>query len=237
MLVLSLNSQRVPEKVSFGMLFLICFCDGEVIFLLSSTIIKDIKNMRDARSSLIAYYYFDYKDKAKRDIHGLLTSLLFQLARGSDSCWNVLYQLYTTCNDGSEQPSNAALSKCFENMLKLPGQLPFFVILDALDECPSTTETPSARERVLDFVEDLVGPGYSNLFICITSRPEQDIQAVLNPLTSTSRRVSLHDEVGQREDINSYLRSFVHTDRAMRRWKEEDKELVVNTLSERAGGM
>ena len=100
-----------------------------------------------------------------------------------------------------------------------------------------TTETPSARERVLDFVEDLVGSGHSNLFICITSRPEQDIQAVLNPLTSTSRRVSLHDEVGQREDINSYLRSFVHTDRAMRRWKEEDKELVVNTLSERAGGM
>jgi hypothetical protein len=232
-----LNSQRVPEKVSFGTLFLICFCDGEVIFLFSSTIIEDIKNMRDARSSLIAYYYFDDKDKAKRDIRGLLTSLLFQLACGSDSCWNVLYQLYTTCNVSFKQPSNAALSECFKNMLKLPGQLPFFVILDALDECPSTTETPSARERVLDFVEDLVRSGHSNLFICITSRPEQDIQAVLNPLTSTSRRVSLHDEVGQREDINTYLRSFVHTDRAMRRWKEEDKELVVNTLSERAGGM
>ena len=226
----------MPEKVSFGTLFLICFCGGEVIFLLSSTIIEDIKNIRDARS-LIAYYYFDYKDKAKRDIRGLLTSLLFQLARDSDSCWNVLYQLYTTCHDGSEQPSNAALSKCFENMLKLPGQLPFFVILDALDECPSTTETPSAREKVLDFVEDLVRSGHSNLFICITSRPEQDIQTVFYPLTLPSRRISLHDEVGQREDINNYLRSFVRADRVMRRWKEEDKELVINTLSERAGGM
>ncbi len=193
--------------------------------------------MRDARSALIAYYYFDYKDTSKRDIRGLLASLLIQLARGSDSCWDVLYQLHTTCHDGSEQPSIAALSTCLGNMLGLPGQLPIFVILDALDECPSTTETPSAREKMLDFVGDLVGSGHSNLFICITSRPEQDIQTVLNPLTLPSRRISLHDEVGQREDINNYLRSFVRADRVMGRWKEEDKELVINTLSERAGGM
>ena len=219
------------------MLFVICFCDMVLIFSISSTIIEDIKNMRDARSALIAYYYFDYKDTSKRDIRGLLASLLFQLGRDSDSCWNALYQLYTACKDGSEQPSIAALSTCLGNMLKLPGQLPSFIILDALDECPSTTETPSAREKVLDFVEDLVGSGHSNLFICITSRPEQDIQTVLNPLTLPSRRVSLHDEVGQREDINNYLRSFVRADRVMGRWKEEDKELVINTLSERAGGM
>jgi hypothetical protein len=29
----------------------------------------------------------------------------------------------------------------------------------------------------------------------------------------------------------------VHTDSAMQRWKEEDKELVINTLTERASGM
>jgi len=122
-------------------------------------------------------------------------------------------------------------------MLELPGQIPIFVVLDALDECPSTTGTPSAREKVLDFVEDLVPSSQSNLFICITSRPEQDIQAVLNPLTSASCRVTLHEEVGQREDIKHYVRSFVYTDRAMRRWREEDKQLVINTLSEQAKGM
>jgi len=115
--------------------------------------------------------------------------------------------------------------------------LPIFIILDALDECPNTVETPSAREKVLNFLDDLFGSEHPNLFICITSRPEQDIQSVFNPLTSPPRRVSLHEEVGQREDINRYLRSFVQTDRAMRRWKDEDKELVVNTLSEGANGM
>jgi len=116
------------------------------------------------------------------------------------------------------------------------GQLPIFVILDALDECSSTTETPSAREKVLEFVEELVGSGHSNLFICITSRPEQDIlvvRTVLDPLTSVSLRVSFHEESGQREDINNYLRSFVQIaiDRAMQRWKEEDKELIINTVT------
>jgi hypothetical protein len=49
--------------------------------------------------------------------------------------------------------------------------------------------------------------------------------------------VALHEESGQKEDINNYVRSVVHTDRAMRRWKEEDKEHVIKVLTERAGGM
>ena len=207
------------------------------MYLISSAIIEEIKKARVSMSALIGYYYFDYKDTSKRDIRGMLASLLFQLGCSSDTCWNVLYRLYSACNNGSEQPSNASLIKCLGDMLVLPGQRPIFVVLDALDECPITTETPSAREKVLDFVEEFVGSGHPNLFICITSRPEQDIQTVLNPLTLASLRVSLHEERGQKEDINNYLRSFVQTDRAMRRWKEEDKELVINTLSERAGGM
>jgi hypothetical protein len=209
----------------------------KVIFPTSSAIIEDIRKEREFGLALIAYYYFDYKDTSKRDIRGLLASLVFQLGSDSVRCWGVLHQLYAKFRDGDDQPSNAALANCLEDMLKLPGQLPIFIILDALDECPNDTETPSAREQVLNFLEDLVGSQHANLFICVTSRPEQDIQSVFNPLTSPSRRVSLHDEAGQREAINIYLRSFVQTDRAMRRWKEEDKELVINTLSERANGM
>ena len=192
--------------------------------------------MREDGSALVAYHYFDFKDASKRHVRGLLVSLLSQLSDGSDACRDALHKLFKMCRDGSERPSDAALVKCLGTMLNLSGQ-PIFIIADALDECPSTTGTPSAREEVLNFVEDLVGANHSNLFICITSRPEQDIQSVLNPLTSAPRRVSLHEERGQREDISSYVRSFVQADRAMRRWREEDKELVINTLSERAGGM
>ena len=69
----------------------------------------------------------------------------------------------------------------------------------------------------------------------MASRPEVDIQMVLGPLTSL--KVSLHEESGQKEDIIEYIKSVVHSDRSMRRWKEEDKQLVIDTLSGRADGM
>ena len=193
--------------------------------------------MQKSRPSLIAYHYFDFKDASKRGVHGLLTSLLIQLVDDSARCWDVLHELYTSCRDGREQLSDVALAGCLKRMLELPEQLPIYLIVDALDECPNTAGTPSAREEVLNFLEDLVGSNYSNLFICVTSRSEQDIQITLNPLTSASRRVSLHEEGGQREDIKSYVHSFVHKDRTMRRWREEDRNLVITTLIERAGGM
>ena len=205
--------------------------------MLSSAIIEEIKHSRKSGSVLVAYYYFDFKDAAKRDVRGLLTSIILQLVDDSDPCWHLLSQLHKTCHDGSEQPSEAALAQCLNSMIDLPGQFPTYIIIDALDECPNNIGTPSARERVLDCVEDLVQSNHSNLFICITSRPEQDINTVLNPLTPPSRRISLHEEGGQMEDINSFVRSFVLNDRTMRRWRTEDKELVIRVLSERAQGM
>jgi hypothetical protein len=186
---------------------------------------------------LVAYHYFDYKDTSKRDVRGLLASLLSQLSGNSDRCRDVLCRLYDKCRKDSERPSDAALAECLDSMIKVLGELPVFIIMDALDECPNTTGTPSARDEVLDFVKALARSNHSNLFLSITSRPEQDMQTVLNPLTSASSRVALHEESGQREDINRFVRSFIHTDSVMRRWREEDKELVINTLSERAGGM
>jgi hypothetical protein len=120
-------------------------------------------------------------------------------------------------------------------MLTVEVQEPTYIIMDALDECPITSTIPSPREEVLELVDELVGLHLSNLHICVTSRPESDIQAFLGPLTS--RPVSLHDESGQQEDIAKYVSSFVHSDRRMRRWREEDKDLVIRTLSKKADGM
>jgi hypothetical protein len=193
--------------------------------------------MQKSGSALIAYYYFDFKDVQKRDLRGLLSSLLTQLCNDSERCWDILSGLYTNCGDGSEQPNEAELGRCLRDMLELPEQVPIYIIVDAVDECPNNTGTPSPREKVLQFLEDLVKSRHPNLHICLTSRPEHDIQAVLNPLATGTRRVSLHEEGGQREDIMNYVRSFVQKDKAMHRWREEDKQLVISTLSERADGM
>ena len=232
-----LGFQRALERVFSGMRFYNDPSNSTLILLSSSAIIEDIQHRKESGSSLVAFYYFDFKDVSKRDARGLLASTLLQLVDESDLCWDTLHQLYGSCHVGSKQPSEAALIKCLKNMIDLPEQVPIYLIIDALDECPNITGTPSAREKVLDFIRDLIQSNHPNLFVCLTSRPEQDICAILDPLTTSSNRVSLHEEVGQMQDIDCYVRSFVQNDAAMRRWRAEDKELVIDVLSERAGGM
>ena len=122
-------------------------------------------------------------------------------------------------------------------MLTLLAQRPIYVIIDALDECPKTSGVPSARAKVLELVKGLLGFHLPNLHICITSRPEIDIKAALGPLASHS--MSLHDEIGQKNDIVDYIRSVVYSDAdtMMKRWRVDEKELVTETLSKRADGM
>jgi hypothetical protein len=125
--------------------------------------------------------------------------------------------------------------ECLKEMLTFETQGPTYIIMDALDECPITSTIPSPREEVLELVDELVGLHLPNLHICVTSRPEQDIQAVLKHLTLHA--VSLHDESGQQQDIADYVTSFVRSDRKVRRWREEDKDVIIKTLSEKADGM
>jgi hypothetical protein len=200
-----------------------------------SAIIQDIKSMHAAGLATMAYYYFDFRDVKKQDCYGLLSSLVLQLSTVSDSCFNILSHLYSDHNFGIEKPDIDALKKCMTDMLSLPGQAPTYIVVDAVDECPNLLGMPSAREEVLDLIEELVDLKFPNTHLCVASRPEMDIRMVLEPLTSL--KISLHDESGQKEDIVKYIKSVVRSDRTIRRWKEEDKKLVIDTLSDRAGGM
>ena len=191
---------------------------------------------KDGRA-LMAYFYFDFRDAKKQRWNDLLSSLLIQLSYQSDPCYDILSRLYEAHDEGAEKPSNYDLTQCLKEMLTFPDQCPIYLIMDALDESPNTSGIPSPREMVLQLLKELVNLSLPNLHICVTSRPEFDIRNVLEPLTS--RRVSLHDQSGQKEDIAEYVRSIVYSDseQIMRRWRTEDKELVIKTLSERANGM
>ncbi|KAI9446073.1 ankyrin repeat-containing domain protein [Lactarius indigo] len=203
--------------------------------IVCSTIIEDIKRMRDEKPALMLYYYFDFRDTTKQDVRGLLCSLLIQLCDQSNRLCDTLSHLHSKHFRGSQQPTDSALVGCLKDMLKSLGQAPLYIVLDALDECPHGVGTPSARERVLQLVKDLVNLRYPNVYICVTSRPESDIRAALDPLAP--HWISIHEEDGQKEDIANYVSSFVHSDIAMQRWRAEDKELVINTLSKKSDGM
>lgn len=183
----------------------------------------------------MAYFAFDFKDNHKQTRLDLISSLLTQLAARSDLCSDKLSRLHSIHNPGGRMPTGADLEDCLIDMISLPDQGHVYIIIDAIDECPDAPGVPSPREEVLELLEKLVKLHLPNLRLCVTSRHERDIQAVLEPLSSFS--VSLHDERGQKEDILNYIKDVVHADQNMRRWRAEDQELVIKMLSERAGGM
>ncbi|KAN0130591.1 hypothetical protein V8E53_011677 [Lactarius tabidus] len=189
----------------------------------------------DAGQASIVYFYFDFRDKEKQNAHNLFTSLLIQLSAFSDACCDILHRAYSSHGNGTRQPTDDILKNCLKDMLTVLAERPMYIVMDALDECPDDSGIPTARGEVLIVLKDLVGLHLPNLRICVTSRPEVDIKSVLNQLTIHS--ISLHDESEQRKGIADYVRSIVNTDEKMREWPDEDKELVITELSERADGM
>jgi hypothetical protein len=204
----------------------------------SSTIIEDVKTLCNAAGQAsIAYFYFDFRDVNKQHLRDLVPSLLTQLSTQLVSCCGILSRLYSGHGDGAQQPNDDALKRCLIEILTVQDHHPIYIIIDALDECPDDYEIPSPRNRILQLLKELVDLHLPNVRICVTSRPEVDIRDLLEPLTS--RQVSLHDQSGQKQDIAGYVRSVVYsnTEPIMRRWKKEDKEFVIEKLSERADGM
>ena len=185
----------------------------------------------------MAYFYFDFRDVDKKSRRSLLSSFLVQLSTCSDAFCDVLSRYYVKYDNGARQASDKDMTQCLKEMLTLPNQRPVYLIMDALDECPDTSDVPSARKRVLDLVMELISLRVPGLHICITSRPEVDISDALESLASQT--VSLQDEPGQKGDIASYVRSIVYSGsgKGMKQWRKDDKEHVIKTLSKRADGM
>ena len=183
----------------------------------------------------MAYFAFDFKDNHKQSRLEMIPSLLTQLSAQSPRRCEILSNFFLENDRGAQTPTGSDLARCLKEMLSLPGEGYVYIIIDGIDECPNTPGVPSAREEVLDLFEELTELNLRNLWLCVTSRPEMDIKAVLERLATFS--ISLHDDIGQKQDIVNYIKDIVDLDPAMRKWKVEDKVLVFKTLSEGAGGM
>lgn len=108
----------------------------------------------------MAYFYCDFRDDDKQNCRNLTR----------DKC--------------PRKSSDETLTKCLTDMLSLPAQVPIYLIVDALDECPNNSGMPIPREEILDLVKNRVGLHPSNLHwlhIYVTSRSWIDIQTILEP--------------------------------------------------------
>jgi hypothetical protein len=144
---------------------------GLPIFQISSAIIQELEPICEAGLATIAYYYFDFRDTEKQNCNGLLSSLLSQLSANSDSFCDILSRLRSShaSASGARKPTDRALKECLRDILTLPGCGQIYIIVDGIDECPDATGTPSAREEVLELIQELVDWRLPHVYLCLTT--------------------------------------------------------------------
>jgi hypothetical protein len=187
----------------------------------------------DDPNSAIAYFYFSFADESKQRLAGLLSSLIKQLcSRRPDT--PVPLQALQEFKVKGHRPDKKAL----ENTLAaaLHGFSRVYLVIDALDECPSTNEE---RETLLDSICHIHGAGHKNLHLLCTSRREADIEAALKPLLSSDPNIDI--------DLSSYKRAVEHdiglhidtifASRTYDSWPNDLKNEARNILIEKAEGM
>ncbi len=93
-------------------------------------------------------------------------------------------------------------------------------------------------------IEMLTFPDQRPIYLIIDALDEcSDISGIPTSrnrvLQLVKKLVDLQDQSGQKKDIEDYIRSVVYSDLEpiMRRWRKEDKELVIKVLSDHADGM
>ncbi|KAH9971101.1 hypothetical protein BGW80DRAFT_508973 [Lactifluus volemus] len=230
-----IQSDTLVKWQSSGSLLWVCGKPGAGKTVLCSSIIEYIDTMRKSGSASLAFFYCEFGDDEKKNLRGLLSSFLVQLHDQSQSYSEILSRFYSEHRNGLQEPSDTALAKCLQDIFRCAAHPPIYLIVDALDECPKAYGTPSPRGKVLKLVEELVGLNLPNLRICLTSRPEPDIENVMNHLKF--HFVSLHEEGGQRRDIETYISSVVDSDFVMGTWGEVEKTLVTEALSQKGDRM
>ncbi len=128
------------------------------------------------------------------------------------------------------QPLETGLLDVIKSLLEEGNQT--FIIIDALDECPSTT---SERADLLDLVRRIHSWAQPNLHLLVTSRKEVDIREALESII-TLGPISI--QAGNIEsDIRKYVRSQLESDSKLKKWQGEIRTEIEDSLVKGADGM
>lgn len=180
----------------------------------------------------MAYYYFDFNDRAKQNVDNCPRSVIVQLCRGAEKLPDSVQKLYDQFGRHQMEPS---LGDLFEALLSvIPGRDPCFIILDALDEFEREDE--SERKDVLAMLSQIVSRGLKNLHILVTSRKESDIESILAPIVTGKLSLS-QDSTEVDADIGVWVYHCLVTDFKLKRWSDSVKKEIETSLIDGAHGM
>jgi hypothetical protein len=216
------------KRNSFLWLYAIPGC-GKTI--LSSAIIE---NLNPLFSQTLLYFYFDFNDIHKQTFKNMIRSLISQLYHKYPETTQELDTLFSSCENGRQQPTSALLYKVLLHMIEQVNEV--WLVLDALDEC-RTRKGPST-EGLLSWIREVLDSSQRNVHLLVTSRPEQDIKSGIMEFAHSDDIVPIQSSLIT-DDIRAYVHTRVREDNSLKRWRShpEVQSEIETRLMEKADGM
>ncbi|RAK79543.1 uncharacterized protein BO72DRAFT_425227 [Aspergillus fijiensis CBS 313.89] len=186
--------------------------------VLCSTVIQDIEeHCQPFSSRQFAYWYFQFSNDETQKVYNMTRSIIRQFMPKTLPASMV--KLWEEHRHRGSNPHQQKFAEILDIVLEtFEGQ--FFLILDALDECPAKN---GERGLLLPFLEDLLKKHRTKLHILATSRPEPDIRSRLEQYQSVNL------EAGLAEDVETFVRAQVSHGR-LRAWDDSIKERTLKKL-------
>jgi hypothetical protein len=204
--------------------------------VLSSWVIKHLRDgVAASPDTALAYFFFSFSDLEKQNVVGMLSSLVKQLYASCPDTPPAIKSLGEYKKKG-EHPDTKTLERVL--IATARGFSSVFLIIDALDECPTLNKE---RKMLLDSLSRIVAAMPNNVHLFCTSRAEPDIAAAMDNLLSPPSRAAIDLTGGQRRknlnhDIGLYIDStFASADYDS--WPAEVKAKARASLIEKADGM
>ncbi|KAL8948729.1 MAG: hypothetical protein Q9222_005111 [Ikaeria aurantiellina] len=223
------GQQYASWKVNPNSIFWLHGMTGCGKTILASTIIDDLSGHCKQDGCALAYYYFDFSNSNQQDYGLMLRSLLKQLARQLLTSTTLLDELYGSSKDGQQQPSDEAMLAVLKRVTQCFSST--HIVLDALDECKSTS-------KLLKFVRAVHDWSCDGIHLLATSQRQGDIVQTLSLLVREEYITDIKSSLIM-DDISRYIRGRLSNDENLKRWRKEPALLdkIESKLLEKADGM
>lgn len=174
--------------------------------------------------SAVAYFYCDFNAYDKQQSSNLLRSLLQQLSLRNVSCFDELRRQWQQRRRGQHVISSELVAKLLDAAIAQRQHV--YLVLDALDEC-------SDREALLKSLRCILSRHKTRLHLLATTRECDISQRLAEDVTHS---VNL-DTAQVDDDIRAYVGHHLRTGERYQKWGEGTRQLIHDTLVEKANGM
>lgn len=203
---------------------------GKTVLMASA--VDHLKQTRSQQQGL-AYFYCDYKDKAKQQPSAIISTILMQLAKQNNEVLNKLRAFFLEQQKDSRtaSPGFDELRSNFSSFV-VDAFEEVIIVVDAVDECTD-------RRCIMYGLQSIVETTPSAK-VLVSSREESQIVDAFQEWSFSGKRDARIKESDVADDIESFVKAEVTTRIRAKKLKLRDgslKKTIVEALVKGADGM